>query len=131
MKRFLFTIIILGLILNPISSEPINTQPFKVAQPNGDSIIIVQRGDEYGVWYETLNGYVIEKDSLDNWVYVKEDNYGGLILTNQVVPNTSYTPVGININSVFTVIDNYRQNIYNSLFIFLDYVKYCRSHVLR
>ena len=115
MKRFLFTIIILGLILNPISSEPINTQPFKVAQPNGDSIIIVQRGDEYGVWYETLNGYVIEKDSLDNWVYVKEDNYGGLILTNQVVPNTSYTPVGININSVFTVIDNYRQNIYNSL----------------
>lgn len=114
MKRFLFTMI-LGLFVNQIFAKPVDSTPFKVCQPNGDSLIVVQYGDEYGTWYETLNGYVIEKDSLNKWVYVKVDNYGDLILTNQVVPNNSYTPVGINTNNVFTVIDNYRQNVYNSL----------------
>lgn len=113
MKQFLFTMI-LGLFVNQIFAKPIDSTPFKVCQPNGDSLIILQYGDEYGSWYETLDGYVIEKDSLNNWVYVKTDNDNNLVLTNQIVNNISI-PSGIDLNSIYTAIDNRRQLIYNSL----------------
>ena len=113
MKKLLF-LFILNLISFQIFSCQVITTPFKIAQPNGDSIIIVQRGDEYGSWYETLNGYVIKKNSSNFWVYVKVDNNGDLILTNQIVSHT-YNPTGISLNNVHTVIDNYRQNFYNQL----------------
>lgn len=113
MKQFLFTMI-LGLFVNQIFAKPIDSTPFKVCQPNGDSLIIFQYGDEYGSWYETLDGYVIEKDSLNNWVYVKTDNDNNLVLTNQIVNNISI-PSGIDLNSIYTAINNRRQLIYNSL----------------
>jgi len=115
MKRIFF-IIILSSILNPIFADSVNSKPFKVAQPNGDSIIVIQRGDEYGSWYETLNGYVIDKNSYDFWVYVKVGNNGNLLLTDQIVRSaTSYIPTGINTNHVHNVIDNYRTNAYETL----------------
>lgn len=61
MKRILF-IFLFGFILNPIFADLADSKPFKIAQPNGDSITIVQRGDEYGSWYETLDGYVVGKN---------------------------------------------------------------------
>ena len=115
MKRIFF-IIILSSILNPIFADSVNSKPFKVAQPNGDSIIVIQRGDEYGSWYETLNGYVIDKNSYDFWVYVKVGNNGNLLLTDQIVRSaTSYIPIEINTNHVHNVIDNYRTNAYEAL----------------
>ncbi len=60
MKRFLF-IITLILVTYSIFGRPADRTPIKVVQPNGDSITIVQHGDEYGIWYETLDGYVVEK----------------------------------------------------------------------
>lgn len=57
MKRFLF-IISLILVTNSMFANPTDMTPFKVIQPNGDSLTIVQYGDEYGTWYETLNGCV-------------------------------------------------------------------------
>ena len=113
MKRFLF-VIILSLFTNQIFAKPVNSIPFKVYQPNGDSILIVQRGDEYCSWYETLNGYVIDKDSSNNWVYINTNNDNNIILTNQIVNNT-YTPYGINLNNIFATIENRRQFAYNLL----------------
>ena len=60
MKNFLFINIFLFTTFS-IFAIPTDMTPFKITQPNGDSIIIIQRGDEYGVWYETLDGYVVEK----------------------------------------------------------------------
>ena len=40
MKQFLFTMI-LGLFVNQIFAKPIDPTPFKVCQPNGDSLIIL------------------------------------------------------------------------------------------
>lgn len=57
MKRFLF-IISLILVTNSMFANPTDMTPFKVIQPNGDSITIIPHGDEYGIWYETLDGYV-------------------------------------------------------------------------
>ena len=63
MKQFLFTMI-LGLFVNQIFAKPVDSTPFKVCQPNGDSLIIVQYGDEYGSWYETLDGYVVGENCI-------------------------------------------------------------------
>lgn len=57
MKRFLF-IISLILVTNSMFANPTDMTPFKVIQPNGDSITIIPHGDEYGIWYETLDGCV-------------------------------------------------------------------------
>ena len=113
MKRFSFGVVLI-LVVKLLFATPVESIPIKVTQPNGDSITIVQYGDEYGMWYETLDGYVIEKDSLNNWVYVKTDNDNNLVLTNQIVNNISI-PSGIDLNSIYTAIDNRRQLIYNSL----------------
>ena len=60
MKKFLF-IIELILISCLIFAIPVKSVPIKVMQPNGDSITIIQHGDEYGIWYETLDGMLLRK----------------------------------------------------------------------
>ena len=113
MKRFLF-IIELILISCLIFAKPTDIIPFKVVQPNGDSITIVQYGDEYGIWYETLDGHVVDKNSLNYWVYVTGDVNNNLILTNQLVTDVSL-PIGIDSVNVFNTIKNNRINAYEIL----------------
>ena len=55
MERFLFVVVLI-LIVNLLFATPVESIPIIVTQPNGDSITIVQYGDEYGTWYETLDG---------------------------------------------------------------------------
>ena len=113
MKKFLL-IITLILATYSMFGRPANKTPFKVVQPNGDSITIIQYGDEYGIWYETLDGYVVEKNSSNYWVYVNTTASSNLVLTNQIVNNVS-SPTEINLTNVFSAIANYRENIYNLL----------------
>ena len=110
MKKFLFTITLI-LISYSMFASPADMIPFKVMQPNGDSITIIQYGDEYGIWYETLDGYVVEKNSSNYWVYVNTNTSGNLVLTNQIVNNIS-SPNGINLTNVFNAIADYRTNAY-------------------
>ena len=46
---FLFYILL--LCITGVQSKPANPTPFKVLQPNGDTIQIRHIGDEYGSWY--------------------------------------------------------------------------------
>lgn len=62
MRNILFTIILLSMSYL-IFANPVDMTPLKVIQPNGDSITIIQKGDEYGTWYETLDGYVVDKNT--------------------------------------------------------------------
>ena len=46
--------------------------PFQIVQSNGDTILVVQRGDEFVSCYETLQtGQVIDKDTKGTWRYVQ------------------------------------------------------------
>lgn len=71
MKPFIvaiFSFVNLGLMAVPASRHP-----FKVVQPNGDTITVIHKGDEYASWYEIAdNGRVIAKDTTVNgsWRYV-------------------------------------------------------------
>ena len=113
MKKLLF-LFLLNLISYQIFSSQIIPTPFKVAQPNGDSIMIVQCGDEYGFWYETLNGCVVEKNASNFWVYVTSHSNYNLNLTNQIVNNTSF-PVNINWNNVYNSIEYRRARAFDVL----------------
>ena len=113
MKRFLFVVILI-LVVKLLFATPVDSTPIRVVQPNGDSITIIQYGDEYGTWYETLDGYVVEKNSSNYWVYVNTNTNGNLVLTNQIVNNTS-SPTGINLTNVFNTIENNRINAYRIL----------------
>ena len=99
MKRFFFGVVLI-LVVKLLFATPVESIPIKVTQPNGDSITIVQYGDEYGMWYETLDGYVVGKNSSNYWVYVNASINGNLILTNQIVNSVS-SPTGINLTNVF------------------------------
>jgi M6 family metalloprotease-like protein len=111
MRNILFTIILTSMSCL-IFANPIDMVPLKVIQPNGDSITIIPKGDEYGIWYETLEGYVIKKNASNYWVYVNTNTIGELVLTNQIVSNVS-SPIGINVTNVFNTITSNRINAYN------------------
>ena len=102
------------LVVKLLFATPVESIPIKVTQPNGDSITIVQYGDEYGMWYETLDGYVVGKNSSNYWVYVNASINGNLILTNQIVNSVS-SPTGINLTNVFNAIEDNRMNAYEIL----------------
>ena len=112
MRNILFTSILLSMSYL-IFANPVDMTPLKVIQPNGDSITIIQKGDEYGTWYETLDGYVVDKNTSNHWVYVNTNANSKLVLTNQIVSNVSL-PIGINLTNVFNTITSNRTNTYNA-----------------
>ena len=76
--------------------------PYLRIQPNGDSIYVYWRADEYGEYYTDNKGNVIDKNEESYWVYVTTEN-NKIILTNQIVTSTS-VPININKKSVFNLI---------------------------
>ena len=58
---FSFNSFVLAVVANP--------NPYDVIQADGQQIKVVQRGDEWNNWIETMEGYAIEKDSYGWWVY--------------------------------------------------------------
>jgi M6 family metalloprotease-like protein len=59
-----------------------NPTPYDVIQADGQHIKVVQRGDEWNNWIETMEGYAIEKDSHGWWVYTGTSHIkeGGLVV---------------------------------------------------
>ena len=98
MKKIGIILFLCIIVCNYIFAVPVNPTPRKVIQPNGDTICIHPRGDEYGAWTVDDKGNVISKNSEGYWVYVKIKR-GKWFLTNQVVSKTS-TPKKIDKEAV-------------------------------
>jgi M6 family metalloprotease-like protein len=56
-----FNSFVLAVVANPT--------PYDVIQANGQKIKVVQKGDEWNNWIETMDGYSIEKNNHGWWVY--------------------------------------------------------------
>lgn len=65
MKKQIIFLLLCTIGFCQIFAVPTNPILHKKIQPNGDTICVFFKGDEYGAWYETLNGYVIDKNSYD------------------------------------------------------------------
>ena len=92
MKRII-TLLALISVYFSIFASPTDPTPQKVIQPNGDTISISSHGDEYGSWYEDMNGNIIDLNSDKYWTYVTIQN-NKKVFTNQIVASTSI-PVNV------------------------------------
>ena len=81
--------------------------PYLEIQPNGDSIYVYFRGDEYLSFCADTKGNVVDKNEDGYWVYVTIKK-GKWFLTNQVVSKTS-TPKRINKEAIIDYLGNIRK----------------------
>ena len=84
--------------------------PYLKIQPNGDSIYVYFRGDEYGCFYTDLKGNVVDKNEEGYWVYVTMKK-GKKVLTNQMVTETS-TPKNVDSKGVSNYLAEMRRRNY-------------------
>ncbi|MBR5822815.1 MAG: hypothetical protein IKY67_01570 [Paludibacteraceae bacterium] len=110
MKKIGIILFLCIIVCNYIFAVPVNPTPRKVIQPNGDTICIHPRGDEYGAWTVDDKGNVISKNSEGYWVYVAIEN-GKRVLTNQMVTKTSI-PENIDREAVWNYIRACREKCY-------------------
>ncbi|MBR4154190.1 MAG: hypothetical protein IKY67_07745 [Paludibacteraceae bacterium] len=88
MNKKLSTLFILGLNIIYILAVPVAPRKFNVLQ-NGDTIEVYLKGDEYGSWYETKNGDIVDIDpNTQNFYYVKPIS-DSLTLSNIIVYNNN------------------------------------------
>lgn len=85
--------------------------PYLKIQPNGDSIYVYFRGDEYGSFNTDLKGYVVDKNEEGYWVYVTLKR-GKLFLTNQIVTKTS-TPKNVDSKGVRRYLAEMKRRCYD------------------
>ena len=110
MKRLMILLLLSINVASLIFASPAVSIMKKVMQPNGDTIFVSLKGDEYGSWYEDAKGDIIALNNDKYWVYVAIEN-GNMIQTNQIVSQTS-TPMSINRDSVFKYIIQKREYNY-------------------
>ena len=109
MKKLIITLVCVNICIQ-IFASPAIPAPFKVTQPNGDTIFISLHGDEYSSWYEDDKGNIVDKNNDNYWVYVTTEEVK-ITLTNQIVSQTS-TPININKNLIFNYINQTRNDSY-------------------
>ena len=78
-----------GLLGAPAKSTPIIH-----IQSDGSEITIIQRGDEFFNWRETLDGYTLLRNENRDFVYAKLDSSGDLISSELLVQTKAETHGG-------------------------------------
>ena len=74
MKKLSIILFLCIIVCNYVFAVPVDRTPRKVIQPNGDTIYIHPRGDEYGSYYTDNKGNIIDKNEESYWVYVAIEN---------------------------------------------------------
>ena len=69
MKRFFILSLFSLLAYYMLIADPANPYPQIVLQPDGDSITLISKGDEYAHWRETSNGMIVVRDTDGFWKY--------------------------------------------------------------
>ena len=106
MKKLSVILFLCISVCNYVFASPAHPGPYLRIQPNGDSIYVYWRADEYGGYYTDLKKNVVAKNEEEYWVYVMAEN-NKIVLTNQIVTSTS-VPININRKSVFNLISQKR-----------------------
>ena len=106
MKKLSVILFLCVSFCNYIFASVAHPGPYLRIQPNGDSIYVYWRADEYGGYYTDLKKNVVDKNEEGYWVYVMAEN-NKIVLTNQIVTSTS-VPINVNRKSVFNLISQKR-----------------------
>lgn len=74
MKRFFILSLFSLLGYFMLIADPANPYPRIVLQPDGDTITLISKGDEYAHWIETSNGMIVVRDTDGFWKYAIAGN---------------------------------------------------------
>ena len=110
MKKLSIILFLCASICKGIFASAAIPGPYLEIQPNGDSIYVYFRGDEYLSFCADTKGNVVDKNEDGYWVYVTIKK-GKWFLTNQVVSKTS-TPKRINKEAIIDYLGNIRKKNY-------------------
>lgn len=83
---FILSVITLGM-LQTMHAVPADPGPITIKQPNGKTLTLVQKGDEYFHWAITLDGYTLVRDETQTWVYAMPDANGNLVSSGVIACN--------------------------------------------
>ncbi len=87
-------VILLGslLLTNLLFGTSAMPGPITVTQPDGTTLTVIHKGDEWAGWHETLDGWSIVQDATGTWVYAKGVQ-GRFLIPSQAVVGQDNPPV--------------------------------------
>ena len=83
-RLILLTSIVTLLAPGRLGAIPANGEPFQFVQPNGVTITLRVRGDEWFSWHETLDGRPVVQAADGFWVYAAAGAGLGTATTRKV-----------------------------------------------
>ena len=88
MKKF-YCIFLIGFILTSANlfAVPAYPLPIDVKQPDGITLNITLKGDEYVSWAESSDGYTLLRNSNNFWEYAQRNAQGDLALSGRIAKN--------------------------------------------
>src|SRR5574344_1088684 len=89
-NRFIFSFIVCALSVSSIYAIPARKDINTYIQPDGLQISIELIGDEYGSYYRTIDGLMVDKDSESVWKYVISIENGYNKLSSISAHNSAY-----------------------------------------
>ena len=93
MKRLILLFFIVWSTLL-LMADPANPHPHIVFQPDGDSITLIFKGDEYAHWRETKNGLIVMRDTDGFWKYAMVKK--GTMVPSSIIARENDSPNACN-----------------------------------
>ncbi|HUX54141.1 MAG TPA: M6 family metalloprotease domain-containing protein [Williamwhitmania sp.] len=82
MKKTLLGLVclfVMGIMGNPTAASPAYPNPVKVTQPDGTTVTVILKGDEFAKWAQTLDGYTLLYNSRGVYEYAVLDSKGDIV----------------------------------------------------
>ena len=78
MKKFLFLVILITVLISKAYAVPAYPGPIKYTQPDGSVITVQLKGDERVHWAESSDGYTLISNGKNGWEYAVADQSGDI-----------------------------------------------------
>lgn len=110
MRKLVFCVWLLFVALS-LSAVPADQIPITIVMSNGDTLLVIQKGDEYVSWFETDDGHIILPTDSATFEYATEAlAASGRIVQNKAVrlPSDSQFLTTLNKNSMYQRLNEQR-----------------------